>query len=62
MCAKAVWWRCHRRIAADHLLAAGEQARHTLGGRTKPARLTPGADVQADGTVAYPAAQAPPGL
>ena len=23
MCAEAVWWRCHRRIIADYLLAAG---------------------------------------
>jgi uncharacterized protein (DUF488 family) len=22
MCAEAVWWRCHRRIIADYLLAA----------------------------------------
>jgi uncharacterized protein (DUF488 family) len=25
MCAEAVWWRCHRRIIADYLLAAGER-------------------------------------
>lgn len=24
MCAEAVWWRCHRRIITDYLLAAGE--------------------------------------
>jgi uncharacterized protein (DUF488 family) len=23
MCAEAVWWRCHRRIVADYLLAEG---------------------------------------
>jgi uncharacterized protein (DUF488 family) len=23
MCAEAVWWRCHRRIIADNLLADG---------------------------------------
>jgi uncharacterized protein (DUF488 family) len=22
MCAEAVWWRCHRRIIADHLISA----------------------------------------
>ena len=27
MCSEAVWWRCHRRIIADHLLAAGEDVR-----------------------------------
>jgi uncharacterized protein (DUF488 family) len=24
MCSEAVWWRCHRRIVADHLLAAAK--------------------------------------
>ena len=24
MCAEAVWWRCHRRIIADYLMATGE--------------------------------------
>nr|WP_231980799.1 DUF488 domain-containing protein [Tessaracoccus coleopterorum] len=23
MCSEAVWWRCHRRIIADHLIALG---------------------------------------
>ena len=23
MCAEAVWWRCHRRIVADHAIARG---------------------------------------
>ena len=31
MCAEAVWWRCHRRIIADYLLAAGESVFHILG-------------------------------
>src|SRR5262245_3810835 len=31
MCAEAVWWRCHRRIITDHLLAAGEAVKHILG-------------------------------
>jgi uncharacterized protein (DUF488 family) len=30
MCAEAVWWRCHRRIIADYLLAAGEEVRHIM--------------------------------
>jgi uncharacterized protein (DUF488 family) len=33
MCAEAVWWRCHRRIIADHLMAAGETVFHILGPR-----------------------------
>ena len=31
MCAEAVWWRCHRRIIADYLIAAGEVVLHILG-------------------------------
>ncbi|MGN6269133.1 MAG: DUF488 domain-containing protein [Sphingomonas sp.] len=56
MCSEAVWWRCHRRIVADHLLARGETVCHLMGSdRVEPARLTPGAIVRADGTVVYPA-------
>lgn len=59
MCAEAVWWRCHRRIVADHLLAHGQAVFHIMGpGQVVPARLTPGALVQAGGEVVYPA---PPG-
>ena len=56
MCAEAVWWRCHRRIVADHLIARGECVFHILGeGRPKPARLTSGAEMRPDGSVVYPA-------
>jgi uncharacterized protein (DUF488 family) len=56
MCAEAVWWRCHRRIIADYLLAAGEQVMHILGKRhVDLGSLTPGAVVRNDGTVVYPA-------
>ncbi|MBO1114762.1 DUF488 domain-containing protein [Bordetella petrii] len=55
MCSEAVWWRCHRRIVADYLLARGLAVFHIMGpGRIDPASLTPGAVVQADGTLAYP--------
>jgi uncharacterized protein (DUF488 family) len=58
MCAEAVWWRCHRRIVADYLIAAGEDVRHIMDhGKTEPASLTPGAAPLADGTILYPAAQ-----
>ena len=58
MCSEAVWWRCHRRIVADYLLANGETVFHIMGrGRLDPARLTPGAAIQSDGTVVYPAAR-----
>jgi uncharacterized protein (DUF488 family) len=55
MCAEAVWWRCHRRIIADYLLAAGEQVMHILGkSHVDQASLTPGAVIRSDGTVVYP--------
>jgi uncharacterized protein (DUF488 family) len=55
MCAEAVWWRCHRRIITDYLIAAGETVFHILGANhVTPARLTAGA-VMIGGTVSYPA-------
>ncbi len=55
MCAEAVWWRCHRRIIADHLIAAGEEVFHILGeGHIEPARMTPAARRQPNGTLTYP--------
>jgi uncharacterized protein (DUF488 family) len=55
MCAEAVWWRCHRRIIADHLLASGTPVTHILGpGKADPASLTPGAQLSPDGTLVYP--------
>lgn len=56
MCAEVVWWRCHRRIIADYLLASGEQVSHILNaGKIEAARLTPAARIQPDGTLIYPA-------
>jgi uncharacterized protein (DUF488 family) len=55
MCAEAVWWRCHRRIIADYLLAAGTPVTHILGtNKSEPAVLTPGAELLSNGTLAYP--------
>ncbi len=55
MCAEAVWWRCHRRIISDYLLARGRVVLHLMGGgRLDPAKLTPGARI-VDGTITYPA-------
>jgi uncharacterized protein (DUF488 family) len=58
MCAEAVWWRCHRRIIADYLLAGASSVWHIMGqGKVVAATLTPGALVTADGALRYPAAQ-----
>ncbi len=60
MCSEAVWWRCHRRIVADHLIARGETVFHIMGkGRLEPAHLTPGAVVQSNGEVIYPGMKTP---
>jgi uncharacterized protein (DUF488 family) len=53
MCAEAVWWRCHRRIIADYLIAAGVAVEHILDGKIEQATLTPDAAVRADATVLY---------
>ena len=56
MCSEAVWWRCHRRIIADHLLARGHAVFHVMGShKVTPAAMTAGA-VVSGGTLAYPAA------
>ena len=56
MCSEAVWWRCHRRIIADYLIASGETVFHIMSAdRLEPAHLTPGAAVQPDGRILYPA-------
>ena len=58
MCAEAVWWRCHRRIIADYLLAAGEQVFHIVGaGRIEPAQMTDHAQRTASDVLVYPADQ-----
>ena len=54
MCAEAVWWRCHRRIVSDYLLAHGESVFHIMGrGNVEPAMLNPAARA-ADGVLVYP--------
>jgi uncharacterized protein (DUF488 family) len=55
MCAEAVWWRCHRRIITDYLLAGGESVFHILGhGHIELAHMNDGARAEGD-RVTYPA-------
>jgi uncharacterized protein (DUF488 family) len=55
MCAEAVWWRCHRRIITDYLLAGGQEVFHIMGpGKIERASMTPAAVQQLDGTLIYP--------
>src|SRR5438309_1030594 len=42
MCAEAVWWRCHRRLIADALVARAIEVRHIIGsGPAQSHELTP---------------------
>ena len=54
MCSEAVWWRCHRRIISDYLLARGVPVLHIMGpGKITPAVLTPSAHELRNGTLVY---------
>jgi len=55
MCAETVWWRCHRRIITDYLLAAGEEVFHILGlGHIDAAQMTPAARSDGQCGLVYP--------
>src|SRR6185437_6583695 len=55
MCSEAVWWRCHRRIIVDYLLAGSHAVDHLMRpGQSDKATLTPGAKITAEGKVVYP--------
>lgn len=54
MCAEAVWWRCHRRIIADYLLAERYPVFHIMGvGKADPAKMTEAANIQNGGSLIY---------
>ena len=58
LCAEAVWWRCHRRIVTDYLIAAGFTVVHIFDGeKREPATLTPGAETLPDGSLRYAGAE-----
>ena len=54
MCSEAVWWRCHRRIISDYLLALAIPVLHIMGpGKIDAATLTPEAHKLSNGTLVY---------
>jgi len=58
MCAESVWWRCHRRIITDYLLASGESVFHIVSSEVpEPASITSAAQPRGD-RLAYPGPQA----
>lgn len=61
MCAETLWWRCHRRLIADQLIADGWNVTHLLApGKSEPhalweaARMADGHLVYDDGTLPLP--------
>jgi uncharacterized protein (DUF488 family) len=55
LCAEAVWWRCHRRIITDYLIAAGETVFHILGrNHIDQAQMTRSAKRGPPGILTYP--------
>jgi uncharacterized protein (DUF488 family) len=57
MCAEAVWWRCHRRIITDYLLAEGIPVAHIMAPHDiEPAQPTAGVERAHGGVLIYPPA------
>ncbi len=56
MCAEALYWRCHRRLLSDYLVAQGVEVLHILGPKNlRSHTITEGALVTQQGNVIYPA-------
>lgn len=53
MCAETLWWRCHRRLVADALVARGRQVLHLGLGKPQPHALTSFCRVEGSGLLVY---------
>ena len=54
MCSEGLFWRCHRRLVSDYLLAKDIRVQHIMpSGKSQPHTLTAGAEA-VDGDVTYP--------
>ena len=53
MCAETLWWRCHRRLIADALVAHGLEVTHLGMGRDEIHRLHENARISEQGIVVY---------
>jgi uncharacterized protein (DUF488 family) len=57
MCSEGLYWRCHRRLVSDYLLAHGITVRHIMpDGELRPHALTEGARID-DSGLSYPPPQ-----
>jgi len=54
MCAEGVWWRCHRQLVADALVARGVEVRHIMSATSAPAHALTAFSRVIDGRVTYP--------
>jgi len=55
MCAERFYWKCHRRLLADYLVAQVVEVVHIVGpGKASSHKLTPGAIITAEAGVIYP--------
>ncbi|WP_328795994.1 DUF488 domain-containing protein [Halosaccharopolyspora lacisalsi] len=63
MCSESLWWRCHRRLIADHVqLVHGIAVRHLMhDGRVIEHRPVEGVRVRDDGLLVYDAGRQRPG-
>ena len=55
MCAEAVWWRCHRQLIADALMAHGIGVRHIMSDKAAAAHALTSFARLNDQSVTYPA-------
>jgi len=54
MCAEKLYWKCHRRLLSDYLVAQGVTVEHILGqNELRPHCMTPGATVTDERTIIY---------
>lgn len=59
MCAEGLFWRCHRRLVSDFLIANGVTVQHIMpSGELRPHTLTTGGVIES-GRVTYPASDVP---
>lgn len=60
MCAEKLFWKCHRRLLSDYLIAHGAAVEHIMeSGRLQPHKLSYDAVINPDGNVIYPSNQLP---
>jgi uncharacterized protein (DUF488 family) len=60
MCAETLWWRCHRRLIADALVAGGHQVIHLGLGKEQPHHLSEACRIDQTGLLTYDASPGHP--